>query len=509
MNLARFIAIIGLFCCYIANSNAASPKTVETQAKVINSVIKNGAQIIYFGVPLEIENAAKRGPILSATAVREILSEQKKRVISRAGIKVLFDYEYLGVALIERLTVEKMQSVEADQEVFAVDEPPFFQANLSATESSNQLQAGIAQNAGFSGQGTAVLVTDGGLATGFNNHPDFGVCTAPGQPAATCQMAVYQDLDGTAGQTSAHGTNVAAIIARTARSTRIHFYDVGCGGLCINGSLAMNALNSAIANTGTLNFVAHNMSWGSPPGVDCARFDSTFAPAVAAGITQVASSGNDSNVTAIGSPGCSQYVVSVGSANTSPAGSVPSTWTPSSFSNVSPQLDFVAPGSSINAGGYPMSGTSQASPHVAGAFAVLRAANAWGNQPPNYVEAIMKNSGASFLDTRVGITFKVPQLFRASPRELRISNTLNVAYNVSPVGISCGDGCFKFPEVEIVLTLPPGFLFPGCRRTSLTTCTFILDKQKSGRIISAATLINLLPSNITVVADTILKTGFE
>ncbi len=447
--------------------------------------------------------------MLTPDQIHRTLSEQKADVIARTGIEVVHDYAYLGALLIRNPSAGRRQQLEADPQVAAVAEPEIFRTTMSATQSSNQLQAGIVESLGQSGQGASVLVTDTGLSSGFNNHPDFGVCTAPGQPAATCQMASYTVLDP-AGHSS-HGMFVAGIVARTARTARIHFFDVGCsanGGNCIDGALAMSALNWAIQNAAALNIVAHNMSWGVPPGAaSCSRYDSTFAPAVAVGIAQVASSGNDGVLTQLGSPACSNYVVSVGNADSRPSGSQPSTWVAFPSSNVSPDLDLVAPGTDISAGGYSGSGTSMASPHVAGAFTVLNASNAWANLPPAQLEGILKATGANFLDARVGQVFPVPQFARARPRELRVDNPLNVAYSVAPPGTrSCGAGCFLMPETTVTLTLPEGYAYTGCSRLSATSCTLQLSETHRGSIYPLA-LLGVIAQQVDT--EELFASGFE
>jgi subtilisin family serine protease len=89
------------------------------------------------------------------------------------------------------------------------------------------------------------------------------------------------------------------------------------------------------------------------------------------GIATVIAAGNDGLTGYVGAPGCISSAVTVGSTT--------KTDTVSSFSNLSPAVDILAPGSSITSalpgGAYGIaSGTSMATPHIAGAYAVMRSA---------------------------------------------------------------------------------------------------------------------------------------
>jgi subtilisin len=89
------------------------------------------------------------------------------------------------------------------------------------------------------------------------------------------------------------------------------------------------------------------------------------------GIATIAAAGNDGAPNAIATPACISSVFAVGSIEKN--GAV------SSFSNSSRMVDFLAPGGSITSsvpgGGFlAKSGTSMATPHVSGAFALLRSA---------------------------------------------------------------------------------------------------------------------------------------
>jgi|GEM_PF-825023 len=140
-----------------------------------------------------------------------------------------------------------------------------------------------------------------------------------------------------------------------------------------------------------------------------------------AGIATAISSGNDRYLDAIGGPACISEAVSVGSTTKNDE--------ISGFSNSSELVDLLAPGSSIlsawqseepadgdnciiqdsepNSEGFchwfaTSSGTSMASPHVAGAFALLR--DAFPDATVDEMEAALRFSGVQVTDPDNGIT---------------------------------------------------------------------------------------------------------
>ena len=117
-----------------------------------------------------------------------------------------------------------------------------------------------------------------------------------------------------------------------------------------------------------------------------------------AGIATVIASGNNGYTGSISSPACISSAVSVGS--TTEADAI------SSFSNSASMLDLLAPGSSITSsvpgGGYAIKyGTSMATPHVAGAYALLRSKT----QIATAAELLsaLKATGLAITDARNGI----------------------------------------------------------------------------------------------------------
>ncbi|PYR51180.1 MAG: hypothetical protein DMF89_06935 [Acidobacteria bacterium] len=164
-------------------------------------------------------------------------------------------------------------------------------------------------------------------------------------------------------------------------------------------------------------------------------------------IGSVASAGNDYSGSSVTSPACISSAVSVGSS--SPSDEV------SFFSNIAPFLSLLAPGESITSsvpgGGYEeFSGTSMASPHVAGAFALLRQA-----VPSVTVSAglnAVRQTGLPITDTRfifgngvitprirvfqalaslTPVTSPVPHTVSLTPSHARIGTALTVTVNGS------------------------------------------------------------------------------
>lgn len=243
---------------------------------------------------------------------------------------------------------------------------------------------------GLTGTGQTVAVIDSGIDYTL---PAFGSCSAPGSPAG-CRVVAAVDTSGAPNLVTTannHGTNVSAIVTGTAPGTRVASFNALPGGAG-STSTVIAGIDWAIANRSAYNITVLNMSLGDTGNYTSPCGNSALNPFVApvnnaraAGILPVASSGNSGFTGGMASPACTPGVVSVGAVYDANWGG-PYTWSSGCtdassgpdripcFSNSASFLTILAPGAFITAAGIQMAGTSQASPHVAGAAAVLRAA---------------------------------------------------------------------------------------------------------------------------------------
>jgi subtilisin family serine protease len=217
------------------------------------------------------------------------------------------------------------------------------------------------------GSGVAVYLIDGSVAP----HPEFGERLLPGH-------TVVEGKPG--GSCDRHGTHVAGVIG----SSR---YGVAPGAAII----PVRVLDCA--GTGTSSGLLDAIDWiiadhqarGSGPAVAnlslgaadrSTLIDQSVAGLATNGILPVVSAGNQRSDACEFSPAGSPGAISVAASTSSDV--------EASFSNWGTCLDIYAPGQGITSTHYdpaittgtPLSGTSQAAPHVAGAAAVL-----WGLQP--------------------------------------------------------------------------------------------------------------------------------
>ncbi|MBW2942130.1 S8 family serine peptidase [Zhongshania aquimaris] len=239
-----------------------------------------------------------------------------------------------------------------------------------------------------SGNGVHIYIVDTGLRT---SHQEFtgrvGVgrnFVSSGFLFASTDPANIEDCNG-------HGTHVAGTAAGTtwgvAKDATVHPVRVlGCNGSGSNAGviagidwLAANHVKPAVAN----------MSLG---GSSSEALDQAVRAAIATGVTFVVAAGNDNIDACNGSPNRVDEAITVGSTSSNDARS--------SFSNKGACVDIFAPGSSITSAWYQgntdtntISGTSMASPHVAGVAAVIL-----GQQPsasPATVFAQIVGEGAA------------------------------------------------------------------------------------------------------------------
>ncbi|MDT9697767.1 S8 family peptidase [Streptomyces sp. P17] len=212
------------------------------------------------------------------------------------------------------------------------------------------------------GQGVTAYIIDTGVRI---SHSDFGGRASYGYDAV--------DNDNTAQDGNGHGTHVAATVAGNAYGVAKKARIVGVRVLNNSGQgttaqvvagidwVARNAVKPAVAN----------MSLGG--GADTA-IDTAVRNAIASGITFAVAAGNESTNASTRSPARVTEAITVGATTSSDA--------KASYSNYGSVLDLFAPGSSItsawnssDSATNTISGTSMATPHVAGAAALYLAAN--------------------------------------------------------------------------------------------------------------------------------------
>lgn len=335
------------------------------------------------------------------------------------------------------------------------------------------IQADQAWAAGYDGSGTTIAVLDTGVDS---QHPFLGgkvideACfssTVTGISQSFCPNGTDQQLGpGAAAPCSLadciHGTHVAGIaagngatagvsfsgVARGARLLPIQVFSLitdanSCGGIapCAGAfsSDIIAGLEYTYARAASLNVVAANMSLGgSTFTAPCD--DQPYKPAIdnlrAIAVASVIASGNDGSGDAIASPGCISSAVSVGSTDKSNQISY--------FSNIASFLSLLAPGESIHSsvpgGGFEdLSGTSMATPHVAGTWAIIRQAT-----PGASVDAILtslRSTGLPITDTRLfgsGLTTPRVSVFQALAALVPVTNPVPVLTSVTPTRLRAG-----------------------------------------------------------------------
>lgn len=352
MKLSRFLFVSSLVFG-VALTTVTTTPSVSAAPRVANDnlgVVPSGAKryIVRF------KDSAKQGEIDSLLKNIESGGRGKKRL----GLANVFKGSIVDLepaALQALMASGKVAWAEADQRVMA-----------SATQDVSQLwgldridQRTLPLNGKYSydsdGAGVTAYVVDTGI---LPTHVDFSSRVRAG----------YDAFGGSTIDCNGHGTHVAGTVggttygvAKAVSLVAVRVLDCAGSG---SSSSVVAGIDWAIADHASGPAVL-NMSLG---GGFSSALNSAVDRAVADGITVVVAAGN-SNADA-----CSTSPASTASALT--VGATTSSDSRASYSNFGSCLDLFAPGSGITSAYYSgnnatatLSGTSMASPHVAGAAA--------------------------------------------------------------------------------------------------------------------------------------------
>src|SRR5580700_3729101 len=409
---------------------------------------------------------ARRGLAASNETVKVIVqykqvpqAEQEGRV-QRLGAQVTHRLHLVkGIAL--TIPANALPALDADPEVASVTVDHPLKGLDEITDLATNVNA--AWNAGYNGQGIGVAVIDSGIN---DSHPDLWDSTE-----SHSRVVYHQDFTGTPTTNSSgaqydlygHGTHVAGIIAGNGSLSGGQYEGVAPGATLVdlraldeNGagtdSTVIAAIQEAVALQNTYNIRIINLSLGR--GIYVSYTQDPLCQAVEsawkAGIVVVVAAGNYGRVAVnnsngygtITAPGNDPYVITVG-ATKSNGSSSHSAETLASYSSKGPTTydlvvkpDLVAPGNdivSLSAPGatlealYPtelvtgtdgnqdyftLSGTSMATPAVAGAAALLLQQNS--ALTPDQVKArLMASTYKLFPTTTVAYVPHLQQNFTA------------------------------------------------------------------------------------------------
>ncbi|MDV3221822.1 S8 family peptidase [Intrasporangium sp.] len=338
------------------------------------------------------------------------------------------------------------------------------------------------------GSGVHVYVMD----TGVNlNHTEFTGRTGGGID--------YVDDDSNPSDCNGHGTHVAGTAAGTnyglAKRATVHAVRVlSCSGSGSNTDIiaGINWIKSNAIKPAVVNY-----SIGCSSRCSDTTMDNAVKSLVASGVMWVQAGGNGNDDTCYYSPQRVPEALTVGNSTSSDAKASSSAW--------GSCQDLFAPGTSITSAWYDsntatrtISGTSMASPHVAGAVALYLGANP-GASSAQVHSAIVGNSVSN---TLTGVPSGTPNrllnteflLGGTQPGELRVTNpgsqtsTVGTAVNVS-TGATGGSTPYTFSATG----LPAGLsissstgTITGTPSTAGTSSVTVTVRDSSGATASAS-----------------------
>lgn len=329
---------------------------------------------------------SERSALSSGRAAMPGVAEVARSMGRQHGARVTRSFGHVLRGFVVKADLNALERLMKDQRVAYIEEDGY--VSINATQSgatwgidrTDQRNLPLDSTYTYSTNASNVhaYIIDTGL---LGTHTQFTGRVGNG-------FSAISDANGTT-DCNGHGTHVAGTVAGStygiAKGATVHPVRVlGCDGSGSNSGV-IAGMDWVVANR-VLPAVA-NMSLGG--GASTAT-DDAVARMTNAGITVAVAAGNDNADACNSSPARAPSAITVGSTTNTDARS--------SFSNFGTCLDIYAPGSNITSSWYTsttatntISGTSMASPHVAGVAALYLADNP-GATPAEVTAALVNNA---------------------------------------------------------------------------------------------------------------------